>query len=183
LKFWSCCLVRLHGRNHFRCSGDNRLCRRMALPRRDVRHLRRFGGLLRAHRSGPVTGAAEAANPEGSAARGQAHPHPPPAPAFRRHGVHGGGRRALALVDYAALCAMGRMRAPRGGDFVYVLDHAHEQLRGAGGEDPEGTWADRHHNPDLTRSCATRSISALSSMWPPRLSFSARRGAWRRCRW
>ena len=101
------------------------------------------------YRSGPVAGAAEAANPEESAARGQAHPHPPPAPAFRQHGVHGGGRRALALVDYAALCAMGRMRAPRRGDFVYVLDHAHEQLRGAGGEDPEGTWADRHHNRTL----------------------------------
>src|SRR6516165_2860879 len=85
-RYQSCCsddrLVRLHGRNHLWGRRDNRLCRRVALSRRDDRHLRRWWAPHGARRSGPVAGAAEAANPESSTARGQAHPDPPSAPLF-----------------------------------------------------------------------------------------------------
>ena len=40
---------------------------------------------------------------------------PAPAPDVRQHGVHGGGRRALALVDHTARHAMGGKPAPRRG--------------------------------------------------------------------
>lgn len=52
----------------------------------------------------------------------------------------------LALVDNATFRAVGRMWLTPGGDFAHILDHAHEQLRGAGRENTKGPRAGGHHD-------------------------------------